>query len=490
MTTAENLRKHMEYYDEYDVPFSGNPQITYFVHTNHKLQTRRHTNFAYGTIKINQEGNTIKTADNYVSNFIIKSPSFDMLNQISVCVKNLDYLSSILIEFDELKLQLDLDYIKIYNQIGTKIIHHVDTHSIITIPTNPDDFFYRTNSHGTLFNYLPNMHTLKELKVKVITNCDPDEIHVMASCVVIDTEEKKRCVQVFKYDDLKPINLIVKADSTGFFDLSFFNHKITSYTLGVKVKNFENLDNIQIQIGTKNIYLSKNILSIYNRMNKQIIFQDQDDHECKIIKISQIIDMDILTTKKILKIDNYGLKINYNNGHFENSNSVGFYNFFANKDLDEKLIGFWASSNICSYFREYSYEMYLKGPEQELTIDNFEQAHVKELFIYWTINGQEKRITKQIELTIQNKPEPEFKITNKYLELDCDIYQKMHHENFDPLVYNIGFALHPSDVNPTGELNVNNKLEIKWETKPEFIGSHAKMHVLVFGHKSIHYKTS
>ena len=258
MTTTQNLQKTMEYYDANDVPFSGNPQITYFCDVNNTLQMRRHTNFSYGMININKQCET--TINNqYITTFSLNSPDFDVLNSIIICVNNLNDLNCVQIYFDDVKLELSLEYIKTYNQITKQIIYHTNTHTIIAIPTNPDDFFYITGT-SVLFTYLPNIRTLNNLKVNVITTIENLDIQVMVKCSIVDSEERKNIK--FNYNEIYPLPLTIKPNSEGIFDLSFSNYAIRNNILGVKIKNFEKLDYIQLNFENSIIQLGRNVLEI------------------------------------------------------------------------------------------------------------------------------------------------------------------------------------------------------------------------------------
>ena len=124
--SVENLLKQLCNYNEKDIVITGNPQITYFMNVYSKF--RPHTNFSYGIITPEPTSKTTNTITWSKLNNL-----GDIINNIIICVDNIDDLSNIIISIDELEpIVLTKEYIKIYNLICNKIIFQSDSGYLIS----------------------------------------------------------------------------------------------------------------------------------------------------------------------------------------------------------------------------------------------------------------------------------------------------------------------------------------------------------------------
>ena len=80
-STIKNLSSHLVKYNKYDVPLTGNPQITCnclaLVNSNNTY--KRHTNYVYGMATLN-----VNNTSDFISNFIIENT--DLIIDLIICI--------------------------------------------------------------------------------------------------------------------------------------------------------------------------------------------------------------------------------------------------------------------------------------------------------------------------------------------------------------------------------------------------------------------
>lgn len=500
----DKLYSQMIQYNNNDVPFKGNPQITYFsLIVNSHYQFKRHTNFSYGTISLEPT-----SINNNNTNFYyeIKTDEFYVLNSFIICIDKIENLSDITISINSISVKLTAEYLKIYNLLSAKTILEFEDKCFITIPMNLNDFFNTNIKNKTTFAYLP-MNFVNSLSINLntinpIVNNELIKIRLQYSC--LDTEEVKNIKKFYLSKEIKilPKNLVVESDNNS-FTLQSQNYNYignstlssnstflmdTNDNIGILIENFNLVEFIEFVFSDHKITLTNEIINIYDKLYDKIIYRL--DNNKTIINIKSVLVG--MTVDKYIDEYKYNVNIIYQPNSPLTNNKIYMCNFIRNENcninIDYKIIycvfNPKPNSSFGTCFRHFNYPMELIQDNKTI-IQDTKMTHLKQLVVYWTKKDDKEPISvaSNITLSLPDIDTLSWSIT----ELDSICYQQLHFDNIIPNIYTIGFSLMPKKMLPSGELNIHDKIEITWNIKDDYkqIIYYYDIHIILFGYEKI-----
>jgi hypothetical protein len=419
-----------------------------------------------------------------------------MINNIIINIENLENLSNIIISIDDLEpIILTENYLKIYNEICYKIIHKLENgHLIIFNLIHLLSILEKKINDIKVRPYIgfPIIDNIIKINWICVSSVNPEKITLKLDMIILDEKERK----LIKDDIVsrkKKINNLecyqIQKNNETFWNLDFMKF----YPCGIigcvmSNQDYDLLASIEIMIGLKKIFISKNVIEIFHIFYDNIIFTYK---EFKIIKIKYLskydgyLDHMVYYNLKMNFVQNY-IPTNSNIYQFQNINDISVENCLALGTCD------------CAHFFTNGYsehEYYLNGLIGEnisnmanmanmANITNIEPkqinlTHIKEIFIFFTNiqTNQKEKIVSKFKITIAD-------ITNEYSDLDMEIYSRLHHNNIGNLIYNIGYSLNYSHSYPNGLFNLSDKpVKIEYFINEDKIMTNYKINIIFFGYK-------
>lgn len=448
--------------NEKDVPISGNPQITWNVMVYNLMDYKRHTNFSYGSIKIEP---TNKTENTITWNTPLDV--CDIINNIQIYIDNLNDFSNIIISIDDFEpIVLTSEYIKLYHLVCNKIIYQLNSGYVITFNLTNLIIFYKESIKNTLFIKpdhfigLPIIQNSLKINWICISGINPNTTVLKFNSVILDLEERRRILET-KMGHNKKIfsleNYQIEKNNNTYWNLTDCNIYPYGFIGCVILKsNYDYLESLEITLNGITFIITKSTLELFDQFYCNIIFDFEDK---KIIKIKYL---SMLDDDKYTNSSEYYIKINFSKLTNQLS-TTKIYNFQNVIELNTKnhLLVLTNQKN-CEFTNGY-YE-YVNNLSE---IFNFEKStclieisnqinltHIREIFIFFTNlkTNKKERISNNFYITIAD-------ITNEYTDLDMNIYAQTHHSlsNPDNQIYSIGYSLDPLNSYPNGLFNMANK---------------------------------
>lgn len=465
--SVENLLKQLCNYNEKDIVITGNPQITYNIMVYTKF--RPHTNFSYGIITPEPTSKTTNTITWSKLNNL-----GDIINNIIICIDNIDDLSNIIISIDELEpIILTKEYIKIYNLICNKIIFQSDSGYLISFNPIHLIIYYLTYTNGlpqnqTKFTGLPTIIT--KINWICVSCVNPDKTKLKFNSAVLDAEERRKIadnlINLYKNQFNLESYEIIENNFT-YWNLEPFELEYCGLIGCVISKSdYSNLESLELIFDGITTTITKSTIDLFNNFYDKIIFDYENNIIIKIkylLLFSENIGTHILTYTKSSK---YYLKINLlNDIDITNTSDIPNHKVYLFRDITltptNCLVVYTGNSvtNFINGYHEYKNTLteifnHDKQIGQIEISSQINLTHIKEIFIFFTNShtNQKDRIANKFAITIAD-------ITNEYSTLDMDIYTQIHHPmaNSDNKIYAIGFSIDPNNSYPNGLFNTSNK---------------------------------
>lgn len=449
MTTVGNLLKHLVKYNEYDIPLTANPQITYNCKTLENLHTyRRHTNTQYGLVKL----------DCSSQNHWILNPS-DICVQLIICIDNLDNLNFIKITFNSSSLELDLNYLKLLNIVLPNTISKFGNTSVITL--DMVNLFDVNSGSNAVLKGVPVFQKKVEIQVEPV-NEEFSFVEVKSTCVLADTNERRKIASYYSIDGLRKIQLPVQ-DLNGSDKIVWLNPTpFDCVCVCVDDTTYGNIQSIDLEYGGQTIAISKQVLEMYNKLFEKILFKHGDKTLIK-LKVISGGESDI------------NVKINYLDCNLPKSSSCYLMKNLK-QDYENYLCVFNKSVN--TYFNSWVFSL---DDSIDGTVEiDLENTHIKNLVIYYTDgnSSQPFPLANKFDLIFDRGVDN----ISTYTDLDCWTFQQSYSINpADTNINVINFTSDPLTNYPNGQINITSLIQINYTLK--YSGPNVQMHVIAFGYQ-------
>lgn len=444
---TEYLFKNLINYDQFDVHITGNPQITHFYKDLKHLDFKRHTNFQYGMINLEEINGAYET-------------TLDTINYVTILtdnVNNIMCINFILPSTNEI-ISLSINRLKIIDITIRKTIFQIGNKYMIKIPLA--NFINFTHNYNIICTEFLNLFQQK-LKIVIVRSPQINsQIEVKIYGCVLDSYERKTFIdQIHTHKYSKIINLQIEHNCNS--EQTLFTYDLKNYlfaksqTIIIKISSIDLIDNIILHMNDKHIKFTQDMLHMYNDTYDKIIF-DVDNY-C-LLKIPYLISTD-------KPISSFLLDINTVN----KCNQIFLYML---TDVELKITEFKPlivfNNSFCTYVQHY--QTNANSVDNTVNID-VNQMHLKEIIISCTKDGVYVKPINNFRFNFHDS------YTN-YTDTDCELYQKMHHEKLNENIYTIGFALDPNHHYSTGCVNIKKINFIYYALEYDF-----KMDVYLVGHK-------
>lgn len=447
------LLKNLINYKWSDVHVTGNPEITHFYKTLTHLDFKRHTNFQYGMLNLEEINGSYETTLDVINYITIIT---DDINNIMCINFILPYTNEVVsVSINRLKI-IDVTMRKTIFQIGNKYMINIKLANIF-------NYTDRYNILSTEFiNLFPQKLKIVVLQISHINK--PIEIKLFGC--VLDTEERKRIAQELfvnhsKYS--KIINLPIDHISNSEQTSSTYNLKnylfAKTQTIVIKIPSVDLIDSIVFNMNNKNIKFTRSMLQMYNDTYDQIIFNVDNYH---LLKLPYLISTD-------KPISLFTIDINT----ISKCNNIYMYmltDIELTKTKFVPLIVF--NDRFHTYIQYYQINLtsenslVAEGNDYSVLL-NIDQIHLKEIII----SCEKNKFIDWFEFNF-------FDSIAHYTKTDCELYQQLHHQKINNDVYTIGFALEPDHYYSTGYVNIET-LNFKCNSTKNI----HKMDIYLVGHK-------
>lgn len=419
---SEYLLKNLTYYDQFDVHITGNPQITHFYKDLKHSDFKRHTNFQYGMITLEEINGVYET-------------TLDTINYVVIITNNINDIMCInfILPCTNEIVSLSINRIKIIDITMRKIIFQIGNKYMIKIPlANFINFVHDYNIVCTEFLNL-FQQKLKIVVVQSTTLLNPIEVKIYG-CVIDSYERNTSIDKIHTCKYSKIINLPIEHTSNTDKTLSTYDLKnylfAKSQNIIIKIASINIIDNVTLNMNNKQIKFPLGVLKMYNDTYDKIIFNI--DNYC-LLKIPYLISTNV-------PILSFSIDI----GTVNKCNQIFIY-MLTDVELNvtefKPLIVF--NNQFHTYIQHHQIDANLTDNNVDIDVG---QMHLKEIIILCTKNGAPFKPINNFRFNFHDS------FTN-YTELDCELYQKIHHEKLNDNVYTIGFALDPNHHYSTGCIN-------------------------------------
>lgn len=462
---SNHLLQQLVKYDEYDIPMSANPQITYFkIDRKTSLTNKRHTNFASGIIPIEKSLKSSETK--YIFEVGQISDIFDSLTIVVHSVDFFNILKNISLSICGQQINLSPEYLQIYSKICSDIIYTSDTSTYITLPLSKYDFFkskdISNDSKNIIYQWLTRFDCLYDstnpfVSVQIDLKAPMDisvanSIELKLSVSELDSEERRNIAFNITNQKYNIIPSELECFCTSGIKYPI-NLELNIIVLGIELPDgFESLESIQIYTKKNIITLTPNIIKMFNQMYSQIIFDN-------VIKLRGLIN----TTDREFKIQINTIQPN---------NQYKLYHCTKSDDTTTNNFIFAINDEFTTFYKEYTFEH-----NQPIQIKEESQYHLTELQIL------------QSDIKISNvnlKIKDDTEVYNNII-IDANesiINQKKKYNQISPNYFTISFALNPTKIyQPTSHYNISpyNVLEVLtvFDTK-----NTDKIHMIASGYQS------
>ncbi len=449
MTSIENLTKYLTKYNGFDLALTGKPQITYnCISGRYNLEFKRHTNFSQGLI-------TLKMCENINNINVFVLEQIDLVNDLIICIDDLEKLDYIKLIYNNSTLDINLDYIKLLNLVQSNVIKKFNNLFIITL--NMINFFNIQPFSTNKLTGIPIFSNKITIEVKSSYQSF-NFIEVKCAAVMLNFREKEKIMDCYFVDGFKTIKNILNNNNIIWINASSYEN------LCIVVDDYKNMSSIEIESLKLNdlvdpIVINKEAIEIYNKLFEKILFEYNGK---TIIKIKVVIDTEV---KNDLKI-----KINYID------DLIRDHCYYSITDLNQVKTPYLCTftNNFKTYYNSWIFD--LNDDINGIVNINLDNTHIKNIIIYYTdFDGTIIPIANKFDVDIDD-------INEKYTDLDCFIYQQNYFNVSDPNINVISFTSMPKSHHPTGQINVTKSIQISYNLK--YSKSNLKMHVIIFGYKT------
>lgn len=439
-------------YDGSDVCISGNPQVTHFCKDLKYLDFKRHTNFQYGMVNLEEMNGVYET-------------TLDTINYVAIITDNINNIMCInfILPFTNDVVSVSINRLKIIDVTMRKTIFKIGDKYMIKIPLA--NIFNYTNIYNTVCTEYINVCQQKISIIVIRSSHASEPIEVKLFGCILDYEERGKFVQnIYTNNYSKIINLPIEYTSNVEQTLSSYDLKNYLFakmqTIVIKIQSIDLIDNIIFNMNNKSIKFNRNMLQMYNDTYDKIIFNV--DGYC-LLKMPYLISTD-------KPISSFTIDVNT----LTKCNQIFIYML---TDIELKVTDFKPlivfNNEFHTYIQHHIVNTNLQENSGQCDIElDIDQMHLKEIIISCTKNNTCIKPIKQFDFNFHDSHAI-------YTETDCELYQKIHHDNINDNVYTIGFALDPNHHYSTGCVNTK-KIKFSCDVKE----TNFKMDIYLVGIKS------